>query len=28
LQLREYIRLEPKGQYAEAARASLLKTVP
>jgi tetratricopeptide (TPR) repeat protein len=28
LQLREYIRLEPKGQYAEAARASLLKSVP
>jgi FimV-like protein len=25
--LREYIRLEPNGQYAEAARASLLKSV-
>lgn len=28
VQFREYIRLEPKGQYAEAARASLLKSVP
>jgi tetratricopeptide (TPR) repeat protein len=28
LQLREYIRLEPHGKYAEAARASLLKSVP
>jgi tetratricopeptide (TPR) repeat protein len=28
LQFREYIRLEPNGQYAEAARASLLKSVP
>jgi Tfp pilus assembly protein PilF len=27
-QLREYIRLEPQGPYAEAARASLLKSVP
>jgi tetratricopeptide (TPR) repeat protein len=27
-QYREYIRLEPRGQYAEAARASLLKSVP
>lgn len=26
--LREYIRLEPKGEHAEAARASLLKSVP
>jgi tetratricopeptide (TPR) repeat protein len=26
--LREYIRLEPKGPYVEAARASLLKSVP
>ncbi len=25
---REYIRLEPNGKYAEAARASLLKSVP
>lgn len=28
LQFREYIRLDPNGQYAEAARASLLKSVP
>ncbi len=27
-QLREYIRLDPDGPYAEAARASLLKSVP
>jgi tetratricopeptide (TPR) repeat protein len=27
-QFREYIRLSPEGEYAEAARASLLKTVP
>jgi FimV-like protein len=27
-QLREYIRLQPQGPYAEAARASLLKSVP
>jgi len=27
-QFREYIRLDPDGQYAEAARASLLKSVP
>jgi FimV-like protein len=27
-QLREYIRLEPSGAYAEAARASLLRSVP
>jgi tetratricopeptide (TPR) repeat protein len=26
--LREYIRLRPDGQYVEAARASLLKSVP
>jgi tetratricopeptide (TPR) repeat protein len=26
-ELREYIRLSPEGQYAEAARASLLKSV-
>ena len=26
--LREYIRLSPNGQYVEAARASLLKSVP
>ena len=25
---REYIRLEPNGQYAEAARSLLLKSVP
>jgi Tfp pilus assembly protein PilF len=28
LQYREYIRLEPNGQYAEAARSLLLKSVP
>jgi Tfp pilus assembly protein PilF len=27
-ELREYIRLRPDGEYAEAARASLLKSVP
>ncbi len=27
-QFREYIRLEPNGQYAEAARSLLLKSVP
>ncbi len=27
-QFREYIRLSPQGEYAEAARASLLKSVP
>jgi tetratricopeptide (TPR) repeat protein len=27
-QFREYIRLRPEGQYADAARASLLKSVP
>lgn len=27
-QFREYIRLSPNGEYAEAARASLLKSVP
>jgi Flp pilus assembly protein TadD len=27
-QLREYLRLDPQGQYGEAARASLLKSVP
>jgi tetratricopeptide (TPR) repeat protein len=27
-QFREYIRLEPHGQYAEAARSLLLKSVP
>ena len=27
-ELREYIRLSPDGEYAEAARASLLKSVP
>jgi Flp pilus assembly protein TadD len=27
-QFREYIRLNPNGEYADAARASLLKTVP
>jgi tetratricopeptide (TPR) repeat protein len=27
-QFREYIRLSPEGEYAEAARASLLKSVP
>jgi tetratricopeptide (TPR) repeat protein len=27
-QLREYIRLSPNGEYADAARASLLKSVP
>jgi FimV-like protein len=27
-ELREYLRLSPSGQYAETARASLLKTVP
>jgi outer membrane protein assembly factor BamD (BamD/ComL family) len=27
-QFREYIRLRPNGEYAEAARASLLKSVP
>jgi tetratricopeptide (TPR) repeat protein len=27
-QFREYIRLSPKGEYADAARASLLKSVP
>jgi tetratricopeptide (TPR) repeat protein len=27
-EMREYIRLEPAGQYSEAARASLLKSVP
>ena len=27
-QFREYIRLSPAGEYAEAARASLLKSVP
>ena len=27
-QFREYIRLSPTGEYAEAARASLLKSVP
>jgi Flp pilus assembly protein TadD len=26
--LREYIRLDPEGEHAEAARASLLKSVP
>jgi tetratricopeptide (TPR) repeat protein len=27
-QFREYIRLSPEGEYAESARASLLKSVP